>query len=80
MDAGAPVRRTNWPVLLITPLTFVLALVAYDVVAIRRLHAASIWARAVLLAGLALPELIGRTSAAHAFVQWLTLMRERAPR
>lgn len=60
-----------WPVFLITPLTLVIALFVYDVMVIRRLHAASIWGGLWLLL-LALPPLISSTPAVHALVVWLS--------
>ena len=44
-----------WPVALVTPLTWLIALAVYDKVALRRPHPASIWGGLVLLVGLILP-------------------------
>jgi hypothetical protein len=62
----------TWPVAFLTPLTWLVALAVYDKVALGRLHPASIWGGLVLLVALPLPLLISRTSAGHAFVQWVT--------
>ena len=61
-----------WPIALLTPLTWLVALAVHDIVALRRLHPASIWGGLVVIVGLPLPLLISRTSAGHAFVQWVT--------
>ncbi len=61
-----------WPIALLTPLTWLIALAVYDIVTLRRLHPASIWGGLVVMVGLILPLLISGTPAAHAFVQWVT--------
>lgn len=60
-----------WPVALLTPLTWLIAVAVYDKVALGRLHPASIWGGLVLLVGLILPLPMSRTSAGAAFVQWV---------
>ena len=60
-----------WPVALLTPLTWLIALAVYDKVALGRLHPASIWGGLVLLVGLIVPLPLARTSAGNAFVQWV---------
>lgn len=62
----------TWPVALVTPLTWLIALAVYDIVSLRRLHPASIWGGLFVIIGLISPPLISGTSAGHAFVQWVT--------
>jgi len=71
-DSLALLGLPIWPVALVTPLTWLIALAVYDKVTLRRLHPASVWGGLFLIVALILPPLMSRTSAGHAFAQWVT--------
>jgi hypothetical protein len=54
-----------------SPLTWVAALIVYDVKALRRVHPATWWGVGALLLAAGIPPLLGSTDMAHALVQSL---------
>jgi hypothetical protein len=60
-----------FPILGLTEFTWLISLIAYDVITRKKLHAATVWGGLVVLLSRPVATLLSSTSSAKTFMAWL---------